>query len=93
MQTTFDRRLAVSFLTWILLGLIAGFVASKIVDKEGKGLFLDVLLGIVGSVVGGWVFSIVNSEGVTGLNLHSLVVAIIGAVAILLAYHGFRRAA
>ena len=80
-----------SFLTWIVLGLVAGFIGSKIVNKAGEGFFLDIVLGIVGAVVGGWLFSAFGSSGVTGLNLYSLLVAVIGAVIFLFAYHGIRR--
>jgi uncharacterized membrane protein YeaQ/YmgE (transglycosylase-associated protein family) len=81
-----------SFITWVLLGLIAGFIASKIVNKEGSGVFLDIVLGIIGSVVGGWLFVLLGGSGATGLNLHSLFVAVIGAIAVLLGYHAIRRA-
>jgi uncharacterized membrane protein YeaQ/YmgE (transglycosylase-associated protein family) len=81
-----------SILAWIVLGLIAGFIASKIVNKTGEGIVLDILLGIVGAVVGGFLFNLVGSAGVTGLNIWSLVVAVIGAVVFLLVYHAlFRR--
>jgi uncharacterized membrane protein YeaQ/YmgE (transglycosylase-associated protein family) len=80
-----------SFLVWIVLGLVAGFIGSKIVNKAGEGLFLDIALGIVGAVVGGWLFSIFGATGVTGLNLYSLLVAVIGAVLFLFAYHKIRR--
>ena len=80
-----------SFLAWIVLGLVAGFIGSKIVNKAGEGLFLDIALGIVGAVVGGWLFSIFGATGVTGLNLYSLLVAVIGAVLFLFAYHKIRR--
>ncbi len=76
-----------SFIAWIVLGLIAGFIASKIVNKSGDGLVLDILLGIAGGVVGGWIFRAVGMSGVTGLNLYSLIVAVIGAVVFLLIYH------
>src|SRR5262249_61792086 len=82
-----------SFVAWIVLGIIAGFLGSKIVNKTGEGLILDLLLGIVGAIVGGWIFSLVGAAGVTGLNLYSLVVAVIGAVAVLVAYHAMRRLA
>jgi uncharacterized membrane protein YeaQ/YmgE (transglycosylase-associated protein family) len=72
-----------SIIGWIILGLIAGFIASKIVNKRGEGLVLDILLGIVGAVVGGWLFSLFGAEGVTGLNIYSMFVAVIGAVVIL----------
>jgi uncharacterized membrane protein YeaQ/YmgE (transglycosylase-associated protein family) len=76
-----------SIIGWILLGLIAGFVASKIVNKSGEGVFLDIILGIVGAIVGGFIFSAFGASGVTGLNLYSMIVAIIGAIIVLLIYH------
>jgi uncharacterized membrane protein YeaQ/YmgE (transglycosylase-associated protein family) len=82
-----------SFLAWIVLGLLAGFIGSKIVNKQGEGLFLDILLGIVGAVAGGWLFNTFGASGVTGLNLYSLMVAVVGAVVLLVAYHAIRRAA
>ena len=80
-----------SFLAWIILGLIAGFVGSKIVNKTGEGIFLDIILGIVGAIVGGWVFSLVGAHGVTGLNIYSLFVAVIGAIIVLVIYHALVR--
>jgi uncharacterized membrane protein YeaQ/YmgE (transglycosylase-associated protein family) len=77
-----------SIIAWIILGLIAGFIASKIVNRTGEGLVLDVLLGIGGALVGGWLFHIVGMSGVTGLNLYSMVVATIGAAVVLVVYHG-----
>lgn len=81
-----------SFLAWIFLGLIAGFIASKIVNKQGEGFFLDIILGIVGSVAGGWIFSMFGAQGVTGLNLYSILVAVLGAIVVLWIYHALRRA-
>ena len=81
-----------SFLAWIVLGLIAGFIASKIVNKQGEGFFLDIILGIVGSVAGGWIFSAFGASGVTGVNLYSILVAVIGAIVVLALYHALRRA-
>ena len=80
-------------LAWIILGLVAGFIGSKLVNKTGEGLIMDVVLGVVGAVVGGFVFSLFGAGGVTGLNLYSLVVAVIGAVVVLLAYHAIVRRA
>ena len=82
-----------SFLAWIILGLLAGFIGSKLVNKQGEGFFLDILLGIVGAVVGGWLFSTFGGAGVTGLNLYSLLVAVVGSVVLLVVYHAIRRAA
>ena len=81
-----------SWLAWIILGLVAGFIGSKLVNKRGEGLILDILLGIVGAIVGGWLFNRFGASGVTGLNLYSLVVAVVGAVVILVVYHALRRA-
>jgi len=76
-----------SFLAWIVLGLIAGFIGSKIVNSSGQGLLLDILLGVVGAVVGGFLFNQFGQPGVSGLNLYSLLVAIVGAVVVLWLYH------
>jgi len=81
-----------SFLTWIVLGLIAGFIASKIVNNRGEGVLLDIVLGIVGAVVGGWLFVLLGASGVSGMNFYSLLVAVVGAIVVLLLYHAIRRA-
>ena len=80
-----------SFLTWIVLGLLAGFIASKIVNRQGSGIFLDIVLGVVGAVIGGWLFALLGSGGVSGVNLHSLLVSVCGAIVVLLVYHAIRR--
>jgi uncharacterized membrane protein YeaQ/YmgE (transglycosylase-associated protein family) len=76
-----------SIIGWIILGLIAGFIANKIVNKSGRGFFLDLVLGIVGAIVGGFIFSALGASGITGLNLYSMVVAVIGAIVVLVVYH------
>lgn len=76
-----------SFIAWIVLGLIAGFIASKIVNRTGEGLIRDILLGIVGAVLGGWLFRTFGMPGVNGLNLYSLIVAVVGAIVFLVVYH------
>ena len=81
-----------SFLAWIVLGLIAGFVGSKLVNKTGEGLFLDIVLGVVGAVVGGYIFTVFGAHGVTGVNLYSILVAVVGAVLVLVAYHAIKGA-
>jgi len=73
-------------ISWIILGLIAGFIGSKIVNKTGEGLILDVVLGVVGAVIGGYLFNLFGAQGVTGLNLWSLLVAVIGAIVVLVIY-------
>jgi uncharacterized membrane protein YeaQ/YmgE (transglycosylase-associated protein family) len=82
-----------SILAWIVLGLFAGFVGSKIVNKTGEGILVDILLGVVGAVVGGFLFRAFGAEGVSGLNIYSVVVAVIGSVVFLLVYHFVRRMA
>ncbi len=76
-----------SILAWIVLGLVAGFIGSKLVNKTGEGLIMDIILGIVGAVVGGYLFNTFGAHGVTGVNLYSLLVAVIGAVLVLVVYH------
>ncbi|MCF4124469.1 GlsB/YeaQ/YmgE family stress response membrane protein [Methylobacterium sp. EM32] len=76
-----------SFLAWIILGLIAGFIGSRIVNSTGQGLIVDIALGIVGAVVGGFLFHQFGEPGVSGLNLYSLLVATVGAVVVLWLYH------
>jgi uncharacterized membrane protein YeaQ/YmgE (transglycosylase-associated protein family) len=78
-----------SIIAWLVLGLIAGFVASKIVNAQGEGVLLDIVLGIVGAVVGGAIFNALGEPGVTGLNVWSFVVAAIGAIIVLFLYHAF----
>ena len=80
-----------TILAWIILGLIAGFIASKIVNKSGDGVLVDIGLGVVGAVVGGWLFNTFGMAGVSGLNLYSLLVAVLGAVVVLVLYHAVLR--
>ncbi len=83
-----------SVIGWIVFGLIAGFIASRLVNRGGEGLVLDIVLGVLGAVVGGWVFTFFGADGVTGFNLYSMIVAVIGAVIVLVIYHAIagRRA-
>ena len=81
-----------SILAWAILGIVAGFIASKIVNKSGEGLIRDLILGIIGAVVGGWLMETFGKAGVSGLNVYSLVVAVVGAIVVLVAYHAIRRA-
>jgi len=74
-------------LSWIILGLIAGFIGSKIVDHRGQGFWIDLALGIIGALVGGFLFSLFGATGVTGLDLWSMIVATVGAIVVLLIYN------
>jgi uncharacterized membrane protein YeaQ/YmgE (transglycosylase-associated protein family) len=80
-----------SLLVWIILGLISGFIAAKIVNKQGEGWVGDIVLGVIGAVVGGWLFRLMGAHGVSGLNLYSVLVSVVGAVVLLFAYHAIRR--
>ena len=82
-----------SIIAWIILGLIAGFIASKIVNRQGSGILIDIALGIVGALVGGWLFELFGATGVTGFNLYSMFIAIVGAVVLLVVFHAIRRVA
>ena len=81
-------------IAWVVLGLIAGFIASKSVNHTGSGIVMDIVLGIVGALVGGFVFSLFGAVGVTGFNIYSMLVAVVGAVVVLWLYHALvgRRA-
>jgi uncharacterized membrane protein YeaQ/YmgE (transglycosylase-associated protein family) len=83
-----------SIIGWILLGLISGFIASKIVNHTGEGTLIDIVLGIVGALVGGFIFNAIGSVGVTGFNIWSMFVAVVGAVVVLAIKHALtgRRA-
>jgi uncharacterized membrane protein YeaQ/YmgE (transglycosylase-associated protein family) len=72
---------------WIIFGLIVGFIASKIVNKSGSGLYFDVALGVVGALVGGYLGDLVGIGGVTGWGPGSFIIAIIGAIIVLWVYH------
>lgn len=76
-----------SIIGWLILGLIAGWIASKIVNKTGEGVLIDIVLGIAGAVVGGWLFTAFGASGVTGFNIYSMFVAVIGAIVVLFIYH------
>ncbi len=74
------------YLSWLILGLVAGFIGSKIVNKTGSGMIMDIVLGVIGAVVGGYIGSLLGLGGVSGLNIPSLFLAVVGAVVVLLVY-------
>jgi uncharacterized membrane protein YeaQ/YmgE (transglycosylase-associated protein family) len=77
-----------SIIGWIIFGLIAGFIASKIVNKQGEGLIMDMVLGIIGAVVGGYLVEFFTGHPyASGFNIPSMIVAIIGAIIVLFLYH------
>ena len=80
-----------SILAWLVVGLIAGFLASKVVNKAGSGLVMDIVLGVIGALVGGFMFNFFGHSAPTGINLYSIFVSFIGAVVVLVIYHAFVR--
>ncbi len=81
-----------TIVAWIVFGLIAGFIASKLVNHNGQGPVLDIVLGVVGAFVGGFLFNLLGDSGVTGFNVWSVFVAVVGAVVVLASYHALARA-
>jgi uncharacterized membrane protein YeaQ/YmgE (transglycosylase-associated protein family) len=79
------------FFASLILGLLAGFIASKLVNKQGSGILIDIILGALGSIVGGWLFGMFGASGVTGLNIYSLLVSVVGAVILLTLYHAVKK--
>ena len=79
------------FFAWLIMGLIAGFIASKLVNKQGEGVAMDIVLGIIGAVVGGFIANAVGFTGITGFDLYSILVSVVGAVIVLVAYHAVTR--
>lgn len=74
---------------WIIFGAIVGWVASSIMGSN-EGLMMDIVLGIVGAVIGGWLMSFFGGTGVTGFNLYSFLVALLGAVVLIGVVRAFR---
>ena len=79
------------FIAWLVLGLIAGFIASKLVNKQGEGVAMDIVLGIVGAVVGGFLANVLGFHGITGFDLYSILISVVGAVVVLVVYHAITR--
>ncbi len=80
-----------SIIAWLVVGLVAGWIGSMIVNRGGEGPLLDIVLGIVGAVVGGFLFNFFGHSGVTGINFYSIFVAVIGSIVVLLVYHAIVR--
>lgn len=76
--------------SWIIVGLLAGFLGNKIINKSGEGFLRDTLLGILGALVGGFIFQKLGYAGVSGINLYSILVAVVGAVIVLVVYHAIK---
>jgi len=74
------------WISWIILGLISGFIASKLVNHTGAGILMDILIGIVGAIVGGYLGTRLGLGGLEGLSLWSVLLSVLGAVIVLLIY-------
>ncbi|GEM_PF-191379 len=92
-QTSNEAAEGAGFVAWILVGLIGGYLASRVVNKRGEGMLRDIILGIIGGIIGGMIFRAFGGHGVTGFNLWSILVAFVGGVVLLLIYHAIRRPA
>jgi uncharacterized membrane protein YeaQ/YmgE (transglycosylase-associated protein family) len=77
--------------SWLVVGLIAGWIGSMIVNRRGEGLLRDIVLGVVGAIVGGFLFNLLGHSGVNGINLYSILVAVVGSVVVLAVYHAVTR--
>jgi uncharacterized membrane protein YeaQ/YmgE (transglycosylase-associated protein family) len=80
-----------SIIAWLVVGLIAGFIGSKIVNKTGEGVVIDIVLGVVGAIVGGFLFNLFGAQGVDGINIYSIIVAVVGSIVVLVLYHAIFR--
>ena len=78
-------------IAWLVVGLIAGWIASMVVNRRGEGFLGDIIVGAIGAFVGGFIFHLLGHTGVTGINLYSIFVAAIGAIVVLLIWHGLVR--
>jgi uncharacterized membrane protein YeaQ/YmgE (transglycosylase-associated protein family) len=76
---------------WLVVGLVAGWIASMIVNRRGEGFIGDIIIGAIGAFVGGFMFSLIGHTGVTGFNIYSIFVATVGAVVVLLIWHALVR--
>lgn len=80
-----------SILAWLVVGLVAGWIGSMLVNRGGEGMLMDIVLGVVGAIVGGFLFNMLGHSGVSGINLYSIFVAVVGAVVVLVVYHAVVR--
>lgn len=81
------------FVAWIIVGIIAGWLAKFVVKGEGPGGILgDLIIGVIGAVIGGWIWNYFGHVGATGINIPSIIVAFVGSIILLLIVRAFRRA-
>jgi uncharacterized membrane protein YeaQ/YmgE (transglycosylase-associated protein family) len=90
--TDFQRSSILTFLAWILIGLVVGYFGSQILNKTESRLFRYILLSIVGAIVGGYLAQLLSNPDLRGSNLYSIAVALVGAGVFMIVYHAvFRR--
>ncbi len=75
---------------WIIFGALVGWIASSIM-RTNDGLLMNIVIGIVGAVIGGWLMSFFGQNGITGFNLYSFLVALVGAVVLIMIVRFLRR--
>lgn len=78
-------------ISWIVLGLIAGYIAHRLMGNRGQGFLMNTALGVVGAVVGGEIMTLLGGREVTGLNIYSMAVAVAGAIVVLAVVQIARR--
>jgi uncharacterized membrane protein YeaQ/YmgE (transglycosylase-associated protein family) len=78
-------------ITWILLGLVAGYFGSKVINCQGQEVNIDIYLGVAGALSGGYLFQSFARSGITEFSFWSIFVAVISAIVLLIAYHAIRR--
>jgi uncharacterized membrane protein YeaQ/YmgE (transglycosylase-associated protein family) len=81
------------WIAWIILGLISGFIASKLVNHSGSGILIDIVIGIVGAFVGGYIGNALGVGGINGLTLWSILLSVLGAIVVLWIYNMVARRA
>lgn len=87
-----EENSVLTFITWVFIGLLVGYVGSKILNRTDYRLFLYVLLSTLGALIGGYLSQLLGTAGVTGIDLYSMLVAVVGAGVFLIVYHAiFRR--
>lgn len=78
-------------IAWLIMGLISGFIASKLVNKQGEGALMDIVLGIVGAFVGGFIAKPLGFDGISGFDIRSILISVVGAVVVLVVYHALQK--
>ncbi len=79
-----------NWIAWIVLGVIAGLIAEKVTNNE-MGLIMNLVVGLLGSVVGGWLFRMLGARGATGFDVWSIIVATIGAIILIVVVGAIRK--